>query len=609
VIDVHVLESTFHEPTEDGACEKFFEAVPGFLSSKLVNGVKDHGFRETFGQALGGFLDRTFSVNSVTELARGGRLVICLNAAHAALGVNGISQIFTDIISGRWPELLQSVEIGHALRRWRNSTDKQVTWDVRRIVAQIVVGVREHDDRWISLVKTEYGIAGHVLREYIGHGDSVLLSILIHMTHKAFHTRSWTPWILSSLAEFNIRDTFPELQHAFCELWNDIVLEAWNGEGPENIPVRILRDIRHAYIALHEDADAVLMTFSSSTHHFDPVLRLPRSYRVCKIAGHRQSLTLPTPFTRSITVPSNVIVESPPTADHAPRPNHAQESISPPSAANSVSIAQAASIIGPSVPESIGTVVTRASYLLVADGASHDPRQQPALPAAEIAGIATIVQPDDPTPQLQISELGDTTQAPAPTSAHPDSVPTPIPLSSRPLSSFVPDPGDGPDTLQPTTFATMLSYPPGNNEQQKVTVPCASLDTNEVPSTDNPTPWSTPPTIVVSDSLSSRVLHPVAKNPPSSSLESAPVQFDHILDTPIVDHRSHPKQYPALAFLCRLLPFRSPRSTSIGNLPTRRYRWPQPYRNDGTSSFNSDCNDVVSNVLPLEARIDLDKSP
>ena len=167
---------------------------------------------------MGGFLDRTFSFNSVTELARGGRLVICLNAAHAALGVYGISQIFTDIISGRWPELLQSVEKGHALRRWSKISDKQVTWDVRRIVAQIIVGARERDERWMSLVKAEYGIAGHVLQEYIGHGDSVLLSILIHMTRKAFHTRSWTPWILSSLAEFNIRDRFPELQHAFCEL-------------------------------------------------------------------------------------------------------------------------------------------------------------------------------------------------------------------------------------------------------------------------------------------------------------------------------------------------------------------------------------------------------
>jgi hypothetical protein len=641
VIDVHVLESIFYNLSEDGAWEKYFEAVPGFLSSKLVNGVRDHlpeEFREKFGQALGGFLDRTFSFNSVTELVRGGRLVICLNAAHAALGVNGVSRIFTDILSGRWPELLQSVEIGHSLRRWSNSGDEQVTWDVRRIVAQIIVSVREHDDRWISLAKAEYGIPGHVLREYIGHRDSALLSTLIHMTREAFHNRSWTPWILSSLAEFNIRDTFPELQHAFCALWNDIVLEAWNEEGPENIPVRILREMRHACIALHQDTDAVLMTFSASTHHFDPVLRQPRSYRVCKVASHRQSLTMRTPVTGSFTVPSlildqfaaspphpspiesdhtpdgstapqpgeeaNVIVESPPTTDHTPHPNHTQEFISPPPAVNSVPIAQAASIIGPSVPESIEMVVTRDPDLLVPDETSHDPRQQPA-PAAEIAAVATMVRPDDPAPQLQISEMGDISQAPAETSltsAHPDSVPTPISLSSRPPSSFVPDPGDDPDKLQPITLAAILSHPPENNEQHDATVPCASLDTNVIPSIDNLTPWSipiAPPTIVVSDSLSSRVLHPAP-----SSLESAPIQPDHILGTPrsppsslTTSSSRIPSQITSLSF--------AQASTSIGALG--------PYDDTGdpnppipmmalphSTQTAMPAHDVVSNALPLE---------
>ncbi len=302
-IDAHVLETTFHDLhdlSEDASWEKFFEAVPSFLTSKLVNGVKDHlpeEFWEKFGQALGGFLDRTFSFNSVTESVRSRRLVICLNAAHTALGVNGVSHIFRDVFNGRWPELLQSAEIGHSLRHWSNSTDKRFTWDVRRAVTQIVVGVRERDNRWISLVQAEYGIPFHVLRDYIGQGDSVLLSILIHMTRQAFQTRSCIPWILSSLSKFSIRDTFPELQHAFCALWNDIVLEAlddivlesWNKSGPKNIYLRILRETRHAYMALHQGTGIDLTGFFPSTHYFDPVLRKPRSYRPFKTAGHRQS--------------------------------------------------------------------------------------------------------------------------------------------------------------------------------------------------------------------------------------------------------------------------------------------------------------------------------
>jgi hypothetical protein len=72
-----------------------------------------------------------------------------------------------------------------------------------------------------------------------------------------------------------------------------------------------------------------------------------------------------------------------------------------PPAANSVPISQAGSIIGPPIPESIGSVVTRDPDLLVSNEAykaSHDPYQQPALPAAEVATVATIVRPNDPTP-------------------------------------------------------------------------------------------------------------------------------------------------------------------------------------------------------------------
>ena len=203
---------------------------------------------------------------------------------------------------------------------------------------------------------------------------------------------------------------------------------------------------------------------------------------------------------------------SPPTTDHTPHPNHIQKFMSVPPAANSVPISQAGSIIGPPVPESIGSVVTRDPDLLIPDEASHDPHQQPAPLAAEVAAVVTIVRPDDPTPQLPISVMGDISQVPAdtsPTSAHPDSVPTPISLSSRQPSSFVPD---ACDTRQHTTLPTMLSHPPENNEQQDVTVPCASLDTNEILSTDNSTPWSIPTTptiIVISNFLSSCVLHSV----------------------------------------------------------------------------------------------------
>lgn len=635
-IDAHVLESTFDAVGEDGTWETFFEAIPGFFGSETVDVLQEHlsdAFRTKFSRALNGFLDHTLSLSSVTESFRSDRLVMCLNAANATLGFDGVSHILLDIRNRRWPELLQSVEMGHSLRRWRDSNGKQFASDIGRIVAQIIVDARERDNRWISLVNTEYGIAEHILRNYIGNGDSVLLCVLTRMTRQVFHTGSWTPWILLSLSEFSIHDTLPELRHAFCALWNDIVREAWNEQGPINVPMLILRDIRHAYIALHQNTDAALTTFSASTYHFHPVLRQPWSYRLCNIASHRQGSTIDTPatgslimssFTRSSAISSHPsptiendhtsdgritpqrteeaksIVDQTSSTDLSPHPNHTQEFTF-------------TSIAASSVRESTGTVVTRDPNLLVPGEAPHNPCQEPSPSTAEVAAVLTVVRPDDPTPQLRISEVSAETPL---ASAHPDSVLTPTPLSSRPSSSFVPDPGDDLDTLQPSTLAAILSRAPQNIEQQDATVPCTSLDTNEIPSADNPIPWSIPtaPPIVVSDFLSSRILHPVhscgmTTERPSSYLEFAPTQPD--LDSPRSLSRSlttssspFPPQVTSISF--------TQASTSIGphddtgdpNAPIPMTALPHSIQTA------MPAHDVVSNALPLEGQVqrDPDKS-
>ena len=392
--EINVLLWTLNELDEAHSLEEFFHALPGFVESELVKGLEDHitgnsPSRHKFSEALDRFLDRTLALSSVSESVKARRLIICLDAALATLGFEGVSQILRDILSGRWHELRQSVEMGHSFRRWSANNHERLAPNVRRIVAQIVVGVRERDDRWTSLVKAEYGVAEQVLRDYIGHDDSVLLSILIHMIRQALHTRSWTPRVLSSLSDFSIRNTSPELQRDFCALWNKIVLEARN-EGPINIPVRILREVRHAYIALHQGTNAALTTFSASTHHFDPVLVQPRSYRLCDVASHHQRLTTDTPVTGCLIVPSlglssaaspppthpslidsdhtsdgsdtasqqggeaYVIVEPPSSTDYTPDPSHTKGSTCTAAAAATVGSShtnntQAPSIAGPSV--------------------------------------------------------------------------------------------------------------------------------------------------------------------------------------------------------------------------------------------------------------------
>ena len=456
---LQATESISDALRDDGLWEKLFEAVPRFFGSGQVNGSDEHfpdELRIKFNQAFSGFMDRTFSSSSVTDSLRGGRLVICLGASHAASGFDGVSQILWYILSGRWPELLQSVEVGHSLHRWGNSNDERFTPDVRRIVAQIVAGVRERNDRWISLIEAEYGIEGHVLREYIGHGHSVLLSILIHTTRQAFHSGSWTPWILSSLSEFNICDTSPELRHAFCALWNDIVRKAWDEKGSTSIPVRILRDLRHAYLALHQGADSA---FSASTIHFDPVLRQPRSYRLCNVVSHViTSISVPHTTQLDPSPPhsspvegghtsdgsiasqqaeeANVIAESFSSTDHTPDPSHAQGSSSPPLATNSVYITQTTFIPDHSIPEGIGTAITSDPDLFVPDEA---PAPLAAL-AAEVAATDSMWF-DDRTRQRHTSESGESSLVPATPliSQHPDLVQVPATIvPSTGLKAFIP---------------------------------------------------------------------------------------------------------------------------------------------------------------------------
>ena len=522
-IDFRVLLSTFDAHDEAGAQEEFFGAIPGFFESELVNGLEVHftdDFRAKFSQALNRFLDRTLSLSSVCESVRSRRLIIFLNAAHAALGLDGVFQTLRDVLNGRWPELIQSVEMVQSLRQWSNQNDKQYTPYVQRIVARAIVDVRERDDRWISLVKAEFAIPDCDLRSYIAHGDSVSLFILIHVTRQAFHTGSWTPLVLSSLSEFNIRDTLPGLQHAFCALWNSILFEA-RDQGVGNTYVHILREIRQIYINLHLRADAV-PTFPDATYYYHPALAQPSSYRYCNIASHRQDRTFRTP----VRVPSSVFVPPSPTQlslspnalPHSPHsrrhrlpggstvslepsanhtPHHTQGfSWSSPTVEHVHIYMQAPSISSSSDSESIGTALTWDPDRLV-----PVPGETSAPLATEIAAPES-VRPAAPTPQIHTNQSGQTSQTPvAPLIfQHSD----PVPATVTPPTG--PGPGDDPDVLLDTTSSATLSHPLEGNKQQDTVSPCTAPDISKVSSTDNPTPQSIP--VVVSDSPSSSILLP-----------------------------------------------------------------------------------------------------
>ena len=287
-IDVRILGWTISALGDDDSLEKFIEAIPGFFDSALVKNLRgdlpdDISTRLTY--SLDGFLVRTLSSHSIIDSVKLRRLDISLIAMNL-IHVSGLSSILEGILFKQWNQLPKTVETCHTLARWCTGKDQYIAKYAQSIVAKVLWTVRKHDDHWLELAADVYGLPKRDLRDYVTRDDdSGLLAILIQVARKVI--RYDIHWgVLEGFTKIDIRDTLLGLQHDFCTLWNEILQEARN-RGPYSIPVIILEEIRHNYIALHQGTDAALTAFSPSTDYADPILWMPSSYPLCNIASHR----------------------------------------------------------------------------------------------------------------------------------------------------------------------------------------------------------------------------------------------------------------------------------------------------------------------------------
>ena len=299
-IDGHLLRRTLDRIREDHHLEQFFEAIPGFCDSDLVDdpqGSLDILDRQRLTEALAGFWNRTLSSNLISESLKGRRLALCIRVIKAAdlfIAIPWILHLLFRDPGG----VLRSVETGHCLGILRNGGAASLA---RGIIASIISNA-ERNDRWFALVTDELGISKGVLRDYLAHGDSVLLANLIHIARHFFHsllqhdhlelTRKSSS-ILSSLSEFDILNTLPELQHDFCDLWNEVVQQARNSKADDNPFIDILIEIRCLYVDLHGTDIALGYFFTSTTGH-DDLFRQPASYPLCTMPDHHPESTAPT---------------------------------------------------------------------------------------------------------------------------------------------------------------------------------------------------------------------------------------------------------------------------------------------------------------------------
>jgi hypothetical protein len=293
-LDTHILEATLDSLVKDDDLVKFFEAIPGFFPPNSLEPLQfTTQFKPRFKLVVDAFLDRTFQATTIAESVKTSRLLICLNASRVALGSKVTSEILSDILNERWPELLQSVDLGHSLRSWSNDNDDEdhVRY-ARCITSRIIASTEKHDDRWSTLVKDELDISDDLLRDYLAQSDNVLLANFNNITRQILHSHH-PYWNVSSLlSKCDILRVLPSLQHDFCDLWNDILRDAQARNG--SIATSILKDIHHVCIALHKDTTPSSMTFATSIADHPAILDQPSSYPLCNIAAHRSHPLLDT---------------------------------------------------------------------------------------------------------------------------------------------------------------------------------------------------------------------------------------------------------------------------------------------------------------------------
>jgi hypothetical protein len=295
-IDTEVLKKTLIALDEDHSLEAFFDAIPGFCDSTLVQNPLENEVRTNLRGSLTGFLDRTCSSHLFAEEDRINRLRTCLRAAHSALEPHEVSQVFRDFVGVHRDE------------------------NVRRMLVDICViaCTQDRDDKWITLVTGVLGVPERVFQKHRANRDSALLATLIHIAREALRTGRSERGVLESLSQIDVHNTNSPLQHDFCILWNEIVQDATR-EGDNSTPTQILAGIRRLFVTLHQGNHPALTHFPAfldpiDDHDPDTILSQPLSYTSCNVPSHlhRSSAQVPTAPAPRPDLVSGAALNSPP---------------------------------------------------------------------------------------------------------------------------------------------------------------------------------------------------------------------------------------------------------------------------------------------------------
>ena len=189
-----------------------------------------------------------------------------------------------------------ATEIVRIVTGWVNCVDQDVNLDA--LATTIVARVQPRDDSWFFLASKALLISEAALRDYATHGESLSLTILIHVVRQQF-SLFWKMYrsnvgfrqVLEAASKISVQDTLPELWPDFCEIWNQIVREVQRKDD-HMMAFYILGRIRNVFLALHQQTEsAPPLQFSPFTGDQDDILYDPFSYPLCNIPGNHPNST------------------------------------------------------------------------------------------------------------------------------------------------------------------------------------------------------------------------------------------------------------------------------------------------------------------------------
>ena len=185
-IDLQILDWTISALGDDESLKNFFEAIPDFFKSKLVDAQRRFPGElvERFAGALGGYLVRTWSLNSVDDSEKARRLDTSLTVINH-IGETHDRFIIPRILFQIRHEVSQTFDMGLTIARWFTNNDEDIPAEVQRIIAKILLTVRGQNDSWVRLAARLYCLPERVIALT---GDDLSLATLIHISRQYLHS-------------------------------------------------------------------------------------------------------------------------------------------------------------------------------------------------------------------------------------------------------------------------------------------------------------------------------------------------------------------------------------------------------------------------------------